>query len=98
TRALCEGLVGAARRHGVAFSAQAVGGMFGIYFAKQPPTSYAEVMQADKEAFNRFFHAMLEQGIYFAPSAFEAGFVSIVHSEADIAATAAAAEAVFSRM
>ena len=96
TRALCEGLMAAARRHGVVFSAQSVGGMFGLYFAANPPTSYAEVMQSDKEAFNRFFHAMLDKGVYLAPSAFEAGFVSIVHGEADIAATVAAAEAVFS--
>jgi glutamate-1-semialdehyde 2,1-aminomutase len=96
TRALCEGLMAAARRHGVAFSAQAVGGMFGLYFSAKPPTSYAEVMLSDKEAFNRFFHAMLDKGIYLAPSAFEAGFVSIVHGESDIAATVAAAEAVFS--
>ena len=55
-------------------------------------------MQCDKEAFNRFFHAMLERGVYFAPSAFEAGFVSAAHSEADIAATISAAEAVFATM
>ena len=69
--------------------------MFGIYFSAKPPTSYAEVMQADKDAFNGFFHAMLDKGVYLAPSAFEAGFVSIVHSEADIAATVIAAEEVF---
>lgn len=92
---LCEGLEAMARRHGVAFSAQSVGGMFGIYFSAKPPTSYAEVMQADKDAFNGFFHAMLDKGVYLAPSAFEAGFVSIVHSEADIAATVIAAEEVF---
>jgi len=92
---LCEGLEAVARRYGIAFSAQSVGGMFGLYFVAEPPTSYAEVMQADKEAFNRFFHAMLEKGAYFAPSAFEAGFVSIVHSDADIAATVAAADEVF---
>lgn len=92
---LCEGLEAMARRHGVAFSAQSVGGMFGIYFSETPPTSYAEVMAADREAFNHFFHAMLDKGVYLAPSAFEAGFVSIVHSEADIAATVIAAEEVF---
>jgi glutamate-1-semialdehyde 2,1-aminomutase len=51
--------------------------MFGVYFAATPPTSYAEVMASDKEAFNRFFHAMLDAGVYLAPSAFEAGFVSV---------------------
>jgi hypothetical protein len=71
----------------VKFSAQSVGGMFGVYFAATPPTSYAEVMASDKDAFNRFFHAMLDAGVYLAPSAFEAGFVSAAHTEADIAAT-----------
>ncbi|MFZ5511982.1 MAG: glutamate-1-semialdehyde 2,1-aminomutase [Pseudomonadota bacterium] len=95
TRQLTDGLAAAARKHGVAFSAQAVGGMFGLYFRATPPATYAEVMECDKDAFNRFFHAMLEQGIYFAPSAFEAGFVSAAHTPADIEATCAAAERVF---
>ncbi len=95
TRALTEGLSAAARAAGVAFSAQAIGGMFGLYFSAQPPTSFDEVMACDKEAFNRFFHAMLDAGHYLAPSAFEAGFVSAAHSEADIAATVAAAAAIF---
>jgi glutamate-1-semialdehyde 2,1-aminomutase len=90
-----DGLVAAAARKGVSFSAQAVGGMFGLYFAPHPPATYGEVMACDKEAFNRFFHGMLDQGIYLAPSAFEAGFVSAAHTDADIAATLAAAEAVF---
>ena len=95
TAALCDGLAAAAKRHGVAFSAQAVGGMFGLYFRERCPRSYAEVMTCDKDAFNHFFHAMLAAGHYFAPSAFEAGFVSIAHSDDDIASTVAAAEAVF---
>ena len=95
TSALVDGLAAAAKRHGVKFSAQAVGGMFGVYFAAAPPTSYAEVMASDKEAFNRFFHAMLDAGFYLAPSAFEAGFVSAAHTDADIAATVAAADAIF---
>ena len=95
TRALVEGLAAAAKRCGVKFSAQSVGGMFGVYFAATPPTSYAEVMASDKEAFNCFFHAMLDAGFYLAPSAFEAGFVSAAHSDADIAATVAAADAIF---
>ena len=98
TRALVESLSAAARRQGVTFSAQAVGGMFGLYFAAEPPYTYAEVMACDKESFNRFFHAMLDKGVYLAPSAFEAGFVSAAHSDADIAATAAAAEAVFAEL
>jgi glutamate-1-semialdehyde 2,1-aminomutase len=95
TRQLTDGLVAAAQKQGVAFSAQAIGGMFGLYFRSACPQSYAEVMTCDKDAFSRFFHAMLDAGHYFAPSAFEAGFVSAAHSEADIAATIGAAEAVF---
>ena len=95
TRRLCEELTAAARQRGIAFCAQSVGGMFGVYFSAAPPTSYAEVMKTDKDAFNRFFHALLEKGIYLAPSAYEAGFVSIAHSDADIAATVAAAESCF---
>jgi glutamate-1-semialdehyde 2,1-aminomutase len=94
-RALCDGLVSAARMRGIAFSAQYVGGMFGLYFRDMPPSTYAEVMQCDKQTFNRFFHAMLERGVYLAPSAYEAGFVSAEHSEADIAKTIAAADAAF---
>jgi glutamate-1-semialdehyde 2,1-aminomutase len=70
--------------------------MFGLYFSKTLPTSYSEVMACDKEAFNRFFHAMLDEGVYLAPSAFEAGFVSAAHTEADISATIAAADKIFS--
>ena len=95
TLRLTEGLAAAAAKQGVAFSAQAVGGMFGLYFRPTPPTSYAEVMGCDKEAFNRFFHAMLDAGHYLAPSAFEAGFVSAAHAEADIDATVAAAGRAF---
>jgi glutamate-1-semialdehyde 2,1-aminomutase len=95
TRELTDGLVAVAKRSGVAFSAQAVGGMFGLYFAAAVPDSYATVMACDKERFNRFFHVMLDGGIYLAPSAFEAGFVSAAHSAADIAATLACAEAAF---
>jgi glutamate-1-semialdehyde 2,1-aminomutase len=95
TSQLTDGLAAAAQKQGVAFSAQAIGGMFGLYFRSACPQSYAEVMTCDKDAFSRFFHAMLDAGHYFAPSAFEAGFVSAAHSEADIAATIGAAEAVF---
>lgn len=58
TRALCDGLVAATNRHGITFSAQSVSGMFGLYFRASCPNSYAEVMECDKDAFNRFFHAM----------------------------------------
>ncbi|HRF29153.1 MAG TPA: glutamate-1-semialdehyde 2,1-aminomutase [Azonexus sp.] len=98
TKALCDGLVGAAKKHGVAFSAQNVGGMFGLYFADTCPGTYDAVMACDKDAFNRFFHAMIDAGHYFAPSAFEAGFVSAAHSDADIAGTVAAADAYFASL
>ncbi|MCE9640515.1 MAG: glutamate-1-semialdehyde 2,1-aminomutase [Betaproteobacteria bacterium] len=96
TRTLTDGLTAAARASGVAFSAQAIGGMFGLYFHATPPSCFADVMTCDVPAFNRFFHAMLEQGIYLAPSAFEAGFVSSAHSAADIEQTLAAARHYFS--
>ena len=95
TGRLVAGLNAAAARHGVQFVADSVGGMFGLYFAQAVPRNYAEVMACDKERFNRFFHAMLDAGHYFAPSAFEAGFVSAAHSEAEIDSTVAAAEAWF---
>ncbi|SNR79691.1 glutamate-1-semialdehyde 2,1-aminomutase [Methylobacillus rhizosphaerae] len=98
TQQLTDGLTQAASEAGIAFSAQHVGGMFGIYFSQACPASFAEVMQADKQAFNRFFHAMLEEGVYLAPSAFEAGFVSIAHSDTDIAQTIAATRKAFSRL
>lgn len=72
--------------------------MFGLYFTAEVPRSYAEVMQSDRELFNRFFHAMLAEGVYLAPSAFEAGFVSAAHTEADIDATVAAARRAFAKL
>jgi glutamate-1-semialdehyde 2,1-aminomutase len=93
-RSLCEGLARCGQEHGVGLAAASVGGMFGIYFRETPPASYAEVMQCDKEMFNRFFHAMLAEGVYFAPSAYEAGFVSSAHGAAEIRKTIAAASRV----
>jgi glutamate-1-semialdehyde 2,1-aminomutase len=95
TQKLVDGLIAAAKKVGVTFSAQAVGGMFGMYFSETCPTSFDEVMASDKTVFNAFFHSMLESGIYLGPSAFEAGFVSAAHTDADIAATVAAAEKAF---
>ena len=97
TQLFVDGLTGAARAAGVPFCAQAVGGMFGLYFAESVPHSYEAVMACDKARFNRFFHAMLDDGIYLAPSAYEAGFVSAAHSDDDIAATVAAAARAFAR-
>jgi glutamate-1-semialdehyde 2,1-aminomutase len=95
TRSLVEGLGDEASKANVKFSAQSIGSMFGIYFREAPPTSFAEVMQCDRERFNRFFHEMLMQGVYLAPSAYEAGFVSAAHGKEDIEATLAAARASF---
>lgn len=95
THQLVDGLTAAAQEKGVAFCTQSVGGMFGLYFSATVPTSYAEVMQCDSQSFNRFFHAMLDAGVYFAPSAFEAGFVSAAHGEQELGHTLEAARRIF---
>lgn len=95
TKKLIDGLVAAAKETSVVFSAQSVGGMFGLYFSEQCPSSFAEVMQTNKENFNQFFHSMLDAGIYLGPSAFEAGFVSAAHTDDDIAFTLEAAKKAF---
>lgn len=92
---LCSRLAEAAQARRIPFSARSIGGMFGLYFRETPPASYAEVMQCDKEAFNRFFHAMLAEGVYLAPSAYEAGFVSAAHGSAEIERTVKAAAKIF---
>jgi glutamate-1-semialdehyde 2,1-aminomutase len=98
TRMLCDGLVERARAHKIAFSADCVGGMFGVYFSEKIPTSLAEVSASNIEMFKGFFHAMLDEGVYFAPSAYEAGFVSSTHDDSVIAATIAAADTVFAKL
>ena len=94
TRQLVERLAG---EGGKGFSAQSIGSMFGVYFRDTPPRSFAEVMQCDRERFNRFFHEMLAHGVYLAPSAYEAGFVSAAHGAPEIDATLAAARASFQK-
>lgn len=91
TRSLVDGLLAAARDVGMPLVGDCEGGMFGFFFASQMAQNYTEVMATDKDAFNRFFHGMLERGVYLAPALYEAGFVSSAHSEADIAQTVAAA-------
>jgi len=98
TSKLMAGMKQAAQQAGVTFSAQSVGGMFGLYFSASNPTSYAEMMLADKNAFNKFFHSMLDSGIYLGPSAFEAGFVSAAHTDADIEQTVQAASKAFASL
>jgi len=95
TTKLVEGMTRVAREKGVKFCARSVGGMFGIYFSELPPNSFDEIMNSDREKFNKFFHSMLEQGIYFGPSAFEAGFVSAAHTENDIDDTIEASSKAF---
>jgi len=98
TAKLCTGLSAAAAAARVPFSARHVGGMFGLYFLAEVPTSYSEVMRADQARFNQFFHAMLGAGIYLAPSAFEAGFVSSAHGTEDIDRTIESAAKIFSTL
>jgi glutamate-1-semialdehyde 2,1-aminomutase len=95
TKQLCDGLMDAAKSEGETFAAASLGGMFGMFFAPTPPTSYADVMKSDRDRFNRFFHGMLERGVYLAPSAFEAGFVSKAHTDIDIAETISRARDTF---
>jgi glutamate-1-semialdehyde 2,1-aminomutase len=91
TRLLCEGLLAAAREAEVPFSVNQVCGMFGLFFTKEKVETYTQAVACDVAAFNRFFHAMLGHGVYLAPSAFEAGFMSTAHTDKDIAETLIAA-------
>lgn len=93
---LTEGLQAVATANGVPFTTSRVGGMFGLFFTEQQQvTRFSETMACDADKFSRFFHGMIEQGVYLAPSAFEAGFVSAAHTQEDIEATLAAADQVF---
>ena len=99
TRQLAEGLRNTAQRAGVAFAVNHVCGMFGLFFTDAPQvTNYTQVMACDMERFKRFFHSMLAQGVYLAPSAYEAGFVSAAHTEADIETTLTAASKAFKKI
>ena len=80
------------------FTTTQVGSMFGLYFGAGPIHGYADVGRCDLAAFNRFFHAMLDRGVYLAPSAYEAGFVSAAHGEAELAHTLAAARESFATL
>ncbi len=95
TKQLVDGMMEAAKINGIEFSARSVGGMFGLYFRESPPNSFDEIMKSDRKQFNKFFHSMLKQGIYFGPSAFEAGFVSAAHTEKDIQETIDASHRAF---
>ncbi|MGV8961500.1 MAG: glutamate-1-semialdehyde 2,1-aminomutase [Stenotrophomonas sp.] len=95
THRLCEGLEHAARDAGVAVTTTQVGAMFGLFFTDQKVETYAQATACDTAAFNRFFHAMLERGVFLAPSAYEAGFMSSAHDDAVIEATLVAAREAF---
>jgi glutamate-1-semialdehyde 2,1-aminomutase len=95
TQQLVGGLTGAAKEAGLEFCGDSQGGMFGFFFADELPQHYQAVMAKGTDTFNRFFHLMLEQGIYLAPAMYEAGFVSAAHSEADIQRTVEAARSAF---
>ncbi len=98
THRLCDGLEAAARDAGVALTSNRVGGMFGLFFTDRPVDTYAQAIACDSAAFNRFFHAMLERGVYLAPSAFEAGFMSSAHDDGVIDTTIQAARAAFAEL
>lgn len=91
-RLLTDGLQASAGKHGISFSTNQVGGMFGLFFNPEKPRYFRQVMESNSDMFNRFFHGMLEKGFYFAPSAFEAGFVSAAHTRDDIEQTLQAAD------
>jgi glutamate-1-semialdehyde 2,1-aminomutase len=96
---LTAGLTERAQAAGIDFSSNQVGGMFGLFFSEQNPISrFSQVMACDQDRFVRFFHGMLREGVYLAPSAFETGFVSSAHDEQAIAATLEAAERVFASL
>jgi glutamate-1-semialdehyde 2,1-aminomutase len=99
TEMLAEGLLNAAKEEGIPLVVNKVGGMFGLFFTDAPSvTGYNDVMACDVERFKRFFHLMLDQGVYLAPSAFEAGFMSVAHSPEDIQKTIDAARVAFAQL
>lgn len=99
TKTLAEGFKALADKHNIPLTVQYVGGMFGLFFTEQKAVNnFQEVMKCDATKFNRFFHLMLEQGVYLAPSAFEAGFMSLAHTDEDIARTLEAADKAFGKL
>ncbi|MGY2798706.1 glutamate-1-semialdehyde 2,1-aminomutase [Ewingella americana] len=99
TTRLAEGLVDAAQKENIPFVVNHVGGMFGLFFTDaETVTSYQDVMKCNVERFKKFFHLMLEEGVYLAPSAFEAGFMSLAHTQEDIQRTIDAARRCFAKL
>src|SRR5699024_10737170 len=97
---LLDGLEQRAQAHGIGFKTQSAGGMFGLFFSEQtaPITGFDQVQACDGQRFTRFFHTMLEQGVYLAPSPFEAGFISAAHTPPLIEQTLAAADTAFAQL
>ena len=98
TEQFVQGMIAAAEAQGVAVQGVSRGGMFGLFFAEQPVTSFAEVMACDESVFKQFFHLMLARGVYLAPSMYEAGFISSTHDDAVIERTLAAASESFAAL
>ena len=98
TRQVVAGLKAEADAAGIPFCVDHEGGLFGFFFTDRLPTDYTSAVAVDKERFNRFFHAMLDGGVYFAPALYEAGFVSAAHGDAEVAQTVAAARAAFAAL
>ncbi|MDA9087648.1 glutamate-1-semialdehyde 2,1-aminomutase [Methylophilaceae bacterium] len=98
TKQLTDGLTLSAKERNIDFCARNVGGMFGLYFSKTPPNSFEEIMASNRDLFKKFFHLMLSQGVYFGPSAFEAGFVSAAHTSVEIKQTINAANNAFDQL
>jgi glutamate-1-semialdehyde 2,1-aminomutase len=97
--ALCEGMEAAAAEAGVAFTTNHAGTMFGGFFTdRETVTNYSEVMDCDTGAFSRFFHALLDHGVYIAPASYEAGFVSAAHGDTELNATLEAARKAFAAL
>jgi glutamate-1-semialdehyde 2,1-aminomutase len=98
TQALVSGLTDTAKAAGIPFCGDSLGGMFGFFFTDELPQNYGAVMAKGSERFNRFFHAMLDRGVYLAPAMYEAGFVSAAHTDDDIARTLEAAKQAFGEL
>ena len=99
SKAICEGFEAGAKKAGIALTTNYAGGMYGFFFTDvEKVTTYKQATECDLERFKRFFHLMLEEGVYLAPSAFEAGFVCAAHTEQEVQETIAAAERCFAKL
>jgi glutamate-1-semialdehyde 2,1-aminomutase len=97
-RRLCDGMAEAAREAGFATTTNRVGSMFTMFFTDEPVTDWTTAARSDRERFGKFFHAMLEEGVYLAPSQFEAGFISTAHTDELLGRTVEAARRAFRKL